>query len=294
MKKLPPVSFGLLLLIILFTLAQSCNNNANTSSNDKTLDKPLSETEITEAKLPKGKLVIDEGVKNINKPNDVDASAINSNKPDNRKTNNEVPKIEESRSDKLKKKYKNLLVFHADDTMEVNRPKLAVLILAKDESVEKMKIQVLDEAEAQDEKIKFDTTMDFGSKMRAKLIPFGGSKMDNNFEIEALGDDEQSFKSDRKKIIWQWKITPMKEGEYELKLSVQIIEKDGEAVSLPAKNIPVVIFAKEETMMSKVGNFFSTKYEWIITAVLLPVFIAWFTRVRRNRQMHKTPPDIPV
>jgi hypothetical protein len=157
-------------------------------------------------------------------------------------------------------------------------------VLAKDASEEKLKMEVLEESDAKSDKVKTDTTIDLGSKMKARLIPFSSSKTD--FEIEALGDDEQSFKADRKKIIWQWKITPLKAGEHELKLSIQIIEKDGEAVSLPARNIPVVIFAKPESFMSKVGNFFSTKYEWIITAVMVPLIIG-FVNLRMRNKSHR-------
>lgn len=287
MKRLPAI-FYILLPVVILAIGFLLYNNSTTDSRPVEV-KPIEDTQITEVKLPKGKQIIEEDMNVAYRPGNV--SALGGNNPNNEKNNGTTNNAEESRSDWLKKKYKNLLVFHVDDSMEVNKYKLAVLILARDESVEKMKIEVLEESNARDEKLKTDTTMDFGSKMRARLIPFEDS---DNFEIEPLGDDEQSFRADRKKIIWQWKVKPMKEGKYELKLSVQIIEKDGEKVSLPAKNIPIVIVAKKETTMTKVKDFFSTKYEWIITAILLPVFIAWFTTTRRKRQMNKLQDNPPV
>ena len=276
MKKLPRIFSIALLLMIVSTGLQSCKDKAKSNSENTAA---LSESEITEAKLPKGKSVLVEEVKPVNKP--VEVTTMGTNKPDNTRSNSNKDATAASRSENLTKKYKSLLVFHADDSMEVNKPKLAVLVLAKDESVESLKVQVLEEANARDDKIQKDTTIDLGSKMKARLIPFSGSKVD--FEIEPLGDDEQSFKADRKKILWQWKITPLKEGNHELKLSIQIIEKDGEAVSLPARNIPVLIYAKPEKLMDKVGNFFATKYEWIITAVLIPVIIGIVNIKMRNR-----------
>jgi hypothetical protein len=282
MKKLIHIFFILLLIAFMVTCFQSCNNKTE-SSTTQTI--ALSESEITEAKLPKGKYVIEEVAAPFEKP--IVITPVSGNNPRKNETTKSTSKPGETRGETLQKKYRNLLVFHADDTMEVNKPKLAVLVLAKNESVEKLKMEVLDESNAQDEKLKTDTTMDFGSKMKAKLIPFGG--LENDFKIEPLGDDEQSFKADRKKILWQWKITPLKAGEHELKLTIQIIEKDGEAVSLPARNIPVVIFAKEEAFMSKVGNFFSTKYEWIITAVMIPLIIAFVSaRVRNKSHKHSS------
>ena len=277
MKKLFRIFSIGLLIVMLSTGFQSCSYK---TESDSTKTTPLTESEITETKLPKGKQVLEEQVKYANKP--VDVTAMGSNKPDNTKSNSKTEAPKESRSDKLTKKYKSLLVFHADDSMEVNKPKLAVLVLARDANEEALKLEVLEESNAKDKNVKTDTTVDLGSKMKARLIPFSGSKVD--FEIEPLGDDEQSFKADRKKILWQWKITPLKEGNHELKLSIQIIEKDGEAVSLPARNIPVLIYAKPVDFMSKVGTFFSTKYEWIITAVLIPVIIGIVNIKMRNKK----------
>lgn len=275
--------FSILLVVFMLTVFQSCNNETESSSTQITA---LSENEITEATLPKGKYVIEEVAKPIEKP--IVITPISGNNPRKNETTQSISKPGETKEETLQKKYRSLLVFHADDTMEVNKAKLAVLVLAKNESVEKLRMEVLEESNAQNEKIKTDTTLDLGSKMKARLIPFGG--LENDFKIEPLGDDEQSFKTDRKKILWQWKITPLKAGEHELKLTIQIIEKDGEAVSLPARNIPVVIFAREERFMSKVGNFFSTKYEWIITAIMIPLIIAFVSARVRNRG-HKHSPD---
>ena len=283
MKKLVRIFSIGFLIMILSAGNQSCSDKAESDSTTTA----LSENEITETKLPRGKQVLEEPVKHVNQPSDV--TALGTNKPDNSKTKANGTSSE-TRSDKLTKKYKSLLVFHADDSMEVNKPKLAVLVLARDANQEALKLEVLEESNAKDDNVKTDTTVDLGSKMKARLIPFSGSKVD--FEIEPLGDDEQSFKTDRKKILWQWKITPLKEGNHELKLSIQIIEKDGEAVSLPARNIPVLIYAKPQDLMSKVGNFFATKYEWIITAVLIPVIIGIVNikmRNKNNRQNQVTP-----
>ncbi len=285
MKKLLQVFFTLMLPVIFLPGFQSCNDRPE-GNPDKGIGKTGNDIGVTE--LPKGKQVVEDDGAFVTRPgNNQPVVPVSGPKKDGAGADRQITSTApESRSDQLKKIYKTLLVFHADDTMEVNKSKLATLILAKNESIAKLKVQVLEESNASDESIKSDTTMDFGSKMRAKLLAFGGSKLDNSFEIEALGSDEQSFRSDRKKIMWQWKITPLKEGQHELKLSIQIIEKDGEAVYLPARNIPVVIFAKKKSFMTKVGDFFSTKYEWILTAIFLPVFIAWLTsriRSRNNR-----------
>jgi hypothetical protein len=276
MKKLLYISFALSVILI-FIAVLSYNSKTKSTTSQAVA---LSENEITETKLPKGRQVINEPVRNVEKQTEV--TKISGNNP---RSEPATFNTDETRTEKLQKKFKSLLVFHADDTMEVNKPKLAVLVLAKDANEEKMKMEVLEEADAKTDKVKTDTTIELGSKMKARLIPFSASETD--FEIKPLGDDEQSFRGDRKKIIWQWKITPLKPGQHELKLSIQIIEKDGEAVSLPARNIPVVIFAKQESFMSKLGNFFSTKYEWIVSAVMIPLVIAVVNnRIKSKRHSH--------
>lgn len=189
----------------------------------------------------------------------------------------------DSRREDLQKKYKELLMFHADDSMMVNAPRLATLILARNESKANLKIEVLEVSGSGNDSVYTRTDMEFGSKMRARLIPFGNSIPGESFTIEPLGDDEQTFRETRNKIIWQWKITPLKAGKHELKLSVQIIEKDGEAVTLPAKSIPVVIYAKEESVWKNIGSFIERKWEFLLTAIMLPILIAYFTTRMRNK-----------
>jgi hypothetical protein len=271
-----------LLITSSFVFLVGCNNNAGKS------DEAVVNTGsgITEAVLPPGKPVLEDEAKFVAPPENTIQPAHGINDNGSTRSSSNSP-AEETKTDRLKKKYKNLLVFHADDTMEVNKPRLATLILGKDETIERLQVQVLEQSEAGDDRIKSDTTMEFGSKMRARLIAFGGSRLENSFEIEALGSEEQSFRADRKKIIWQWKVTPLKPGQHDLKLSIQVIEKDGEAVSLPARNIPVTIFAKEVSFMSKVGNFLENKFEWVITAILIPILIAWFTARMKYKSSNK-------
>lgn len=285
MKKAGSFIYVLLVACSLSFVFQHCSRKKDNAASPGAV---VPGNEIAESELPKGKLVIEDDNTYrppVNKP--VSAVGGSDYHADNEEGGSAMPPTV-SRTDQLKKVYKNLLVFHADDTMEVNLPKLATLILARNESLEKATLQVLEESNATDDKIKMDTTMDFGSRMKAKLISFGGSNLDNSFEIEPLGSDEQSFRNGRKQLVWQWKITPLKEGQHELKLSVQIIEKDGEAVYLPARNIPVIIFAKKKDILTKFGEFISNKYEWILTAIFLPIFIAWLTTRLRNKGSRNT------
>lgn len=250
----------------------ACKHSSTTSSTGA----DSTSAEITDATLPKGIPALEENDRPVI-VNDTTAALGDANAG-----SNPVTATPQSREDFLKKTYRNLLVFHADDTMEVNKSRLATLVLGKDNSIENLKVEVLDESDAKDDNVKTDTTIDLGSRMRARLVPFGESRDQNSFDIEPLGDEEQSF-HDRKKILWQWKITPRKTGEQELKLSIQVVEKDGERITLPAKNIPVVIYAKPGSFFAGIADFFSRKWEFLLTAIFIPIIIAYFTTKMRNK-----------
>jgi|GEM_PF-2040155 len=273
----------LLWLLLLPFLLICCNKKSETISESNAM--------ITDSPLPAGKQALEDET-NIIAPTNTETGMLGSN--DNTGEKDGLTKINLSDPEILKRKFKHLLMFHADDTMQVNQSKLATLILSKDELLGKIKAEILEENNStKDAGFKVDTLVDLGSKMKARLIPFGNSGLENSFNIEPLGDDIQSFKTDRKKLIWQWKITPLKPGKQELKLSIQIIAKDGESVTLPAKNIDVLIMVKPESTLKAIGNFFEKYWQFLITAILIPVITSWVTNIIKNRQPRQKKPPTP-
>jgi hypothetical protein len=259
------------LSIMLFML--SCSPPKNKEDDIPRQQKQLSELTV----LPKGKMVVEDDRPTGNTKTDIPYGT----KDPKQQGNNQAG--QQSKQDIYKKKYKNLLVFHVDDSMEVAKSKMATLVLSKNENIENVKLEVLEKSGTVSDKLEIDTSMEFGTKMKAKLAEFNYNPVDKCFEIEPLGEDVQTFRQERKKILWQWKVTPLKSGQHELRLTVQIIEKDGEAVTLPARSYPVIIYTKPSSFFTRVGDFLARKYEWVITAILLPVMIAWFTTRMRNR-----------
>lgn len=255
-----------LLAVSLTLFIISCTNDIESSTN-------FPKTNIED--LPPGKLVIQDDGDNPDEGIVVFFGGTDEVSPNKTKT-------PEEREAFLKKKFKSLLVFHADDTMIVDQPKLATLVLAKNESVQHVKMEVLDETDINDQEIS-DTAMDIGNKMKAKLISFESSGDEKAMEIEALGESEQSFAGKRDKVIWQWKITPKKKGQQILKLSVQVLEKDGESVTLPAKDIKVNIYARKTNLWSSIAAFLNKKWEFLLTAIMVPLLIAFFTTRMKNK-----------
>ena len=65
-----------------------------------------------------------------------------------------------------------------------------------------------------------------------------------------------------------------------------VIEKDGEVVNLPARNIPITIYGKEG-FLYRTGLFFKSEGKWIITAICIPILIAIYTSRLKNRNTQK-------
>jgi hypothetical protein len=269
-----PYLFFIIPAVFLFT---GCTNYDDAAATKM----PNDNDPITTSALPKGHPVIEEEI--IKKNIDSGGTALGGygDKPNEPGTENTA----DPNAD-LKRRYKNLLVFHADDTMKIKKSYIATLILGKDQQLATLKEEVLSSSNAGDQNYKQDSTVEIGNKMRAKLLDMSGAT-NKGFDIELIGGEEaavQSLTEKRKKAVWNWKLTPQTPGLQELKLAITVIEKDGEAVTLPTRNIPVVIFAEKETFLESVGNFFSNdSTKWILTAILIPIFIAWITSKMKYR-----------
>ncbi|MBS1655152.1 MAG: hypothetical protein JSU05_09925, partial [Bacteroidetes bacterium] len=280
MKKVLTTAF--LLPVFLFFIF-SCNS----SSDQPIPSKPMSVTDIEnmESQLPPGKQVLDDvkmPVENASEDNTMlgeEGSTAGTSFP-----NRISPQL--LKEDQLSRRYKNLLVFHVDDTMEVNQPRLATLILSKDQVLQQIEEEVLDASNASDKRMTVDTTIEVGSSMRASLVDFGNGA-DRCFSIESMNGDatEQTLTDKRKKLFWQWKVIPLKPGKQQLKLSVQIKDPDGGSFFMPVRDISVVIYAKPESFLSKAGDFFGKNFQWMISAIMIPIIIAWFTTRMRNQTL---------
>jgi len=188
--------------------------------------------------------------------------------------------------DQLVKKYNSLLVFHADDTMQVNRTYTATLALARNAALGPLKMKVLEASDATDDNVIVDTSIQLGKKMKADLKDFG-PRNEKSFFIERIGSEEQVL-SNSKESFWQWNIEPLKEGHHKLKLVIQVILGDNDKVNLPTKEIPVTIFAQKISMGTRIGTFFSSYWQWIITGIFLPILIAWLTtRIKQANEAKK-------
>ena len=189
----------------------------------------------------------------------------------------------------LVKKFNSLLVFYADDTMEVKRVYTATLALARNATLGPIKIRVLEQSGSLDDNVLVDSTIELGKRVRASLKDVS-PRDDKSFQIDQLGVDEQNL-SKGKESYWQWNIEPLKAGSHKLMLSIQVILSDDDRVNLPARNIPVMIFSKKVSFFTKVENFFGSYWQWIITAILVPIVIALLNNTLKQRGEKKKQQD---
>jgi len=186
------------------------------------------------------------------------------------------------------KKFNSVLVFHANDTMQVKKVYTAALALARNAALDPIIKLVLDNSDASDTNIISVTDIELGKKIKAELIDMS-PRDDPSFIIKTVGNNEQNMNK-TKPAIWQWNLEPLKEGEHKLMLSVEVITSDDDRFNLPARNIPIRIFAKKDPFFTKVGSFFSSYWQWIITGILIPIFIAWLTNAIKQRNEPKSKP----
>ena len=251
------------------------------SNKEKTVTTVAADGTITETALPRGRFIIDDATAITNIPQD--PTTLNGINGQNDKPAKDP--VKESPEAHLKRRYKNLLVFHADDTMKVNKSYIATLILGKDQILADMKEEVLETSSTGKKNVKEDTTIEIGNTMKAVLKAMEDG-IDKSFEIERLGDEdaaEKKITDKRKKLMWQWKIKPLTRGQQNLVLTISIRQKDGDKVDLPVRKIDVIIFAEPESVMSKVSSFFEKNFQWMLATLLIPLFMGWYNARMRHK-----------
>lgn len=272
-------AFYLILIVLLCSLIGA----SFFYKSEKTVTTISADGNITETPLPRGKFIVDDATTLTNIPQD--PSVLNGvNGQDTVAKSN--PSKEQQEEAMLKRRYKNLLVFHADDTMKINKAYVATLIMSKDQVYGNIKEEVLTSSNAgKNASVKMDSTVDIGTKMRARLIDMSGAT-NKGFEIELIGGNEvaeQRISEKYKKAVWNWKLTPLTPGQQSLKLAVTVIAKDDQLVTLPTKDIEVIIFAEPESVINKAGTFMEKNYQWLLGTLLIPLLMGWFNARMRHR-----------
>jgi hypothetical protein len=164
--------------------------------------------------------------------------------------------------------------------MVVNKAYKATLALGKNETLKVLKTEAVASTEIDKGKFYVDSTLKVASKMKATLRDIN-REAQKNFEIQLMGDAEQEIDSVYNKAFWEWSIVPLKSGQHTLELIVEIVKEGNKKRFLPSKTIPIIIFSKPLT--DNVSSFFAKNWQWMISAVMIPLLIAWLNLRNRNK-----------
>ncbi|MEJ0106793.1 MAG: hypothetical protein WDO19_31470 [Bacteroidota bacterium] len=189
----------------------------------------------------------------------------------------------------------NALVFHINDSMQTGKGYKATLALGKNLSLEDLKEEVRESVNSNTGKLYTDTTLKVAAEMRARLKELNPAAS-KSFEITPLGEDSEIQEINEEtsnKAFWQWNLVPLKEGRHELELVIEIVLNKKRNIFLPSRTIPVTIYSTPESFGTKFSSFMDKNWQWMVTAVLIPIFIAWLTTRIRQRQQQSVPAKIP-
>lgn len=237
----------------------------------------------------------------VNRPPDIDTSRLNHDTLGTEDTQHYFIMDTVDREKEWNEFYRvvNLLEFHTRDTMTKDSTYVATLYIGKNTTSAEMKLKVDDILEPGGVVKVRDTTQEITMHMRATLED-KAPKADPNFFIELLGGESnmRTYDEKKNKMVWQWNVTPRKEGNHQLILSISHVSEDGKQLGSPeTRRHSIIIFSskKDKGLVSKLSQFLANYWQWLVGVIGLPIFIAWFTTRRKERASHATPnPSKPV
>jgi len=111
--------------------------------------------------------------------------------------------------------------------------------------------------------------------MRARLIDPTGY----NFIITPITNEEQ-FIEDSDYTIWEWDIKQKKKGNHEIRLSVDIIINNN-SKSIKVFDDMIYVYS-DDTIIEKIIIFILDNWKWLITTLIIPIFIFFYRKKIRK------------
>lgn len=102
-----------------------------------------------------------------------------------------------------------------------------------------------------------------------------------SFSIVGLSTPLQNLDS-RSYTEWEWVVVPKKSGQTPLKLIIKLKEQNKDIVVFN-KNIIV-----EKNVVYTLEGFFDKYWQWIMTTIIIPIFLYFWNKKRKKRQIKKS------
>lgn len=195
-------------------------------------------------------------------------------------TYSEAP-IAESRESRVTETKINAIVYEdagygdinyiMEDTMVVGKSTIVNMTIS--DSIDRGII--INQIESFTEENTITTTIRIAPVMRAKLVdPSGGE----NFTIVPITEEEQLIENNEF-TKWEWDVTPLKEGNNKLKLTVDIIIDD------KTKNVEVyedfIYVYSDKTWWNNFVDFMGENWKWFLSTLIIPLLI-WLYKSRKK------------
>lgn len=123
-----------------------------------------------------------------------------------------------------------------------------------------------------------ETQIPTTDKMEVKLVDPTGSFniISNNNSIQIIDEDSTTYTE------WNWDISPKKSGVNKLKIIVSVL-RDGSTKETVYEDSILV----KSNAPATINIFLSTYWQWIISTLLLPLFIWWYNNRKKKRISRK-------
>lgn len=142
----------------------------------------------------------------------------------------------------------------------------AILILGDDDAINNPEYETV--ATIEDVKV----SGEMSAELRGDL---------ESFNIIALSTPTQNL-DNQSYTEWEWVVVPKKSGRTPLKLVIKLKEL----------NKDIVVFNKDIIVEKNVGysvqGFFDKYWQWIMTTIIIPIFLYFWNRKRKKRQTKKS------
>ena len=96
------------------------------------------------------------------------------------------------------------------------------------------------------------------------------------FDIKALSTPVQNIDNESY-TEWEWVVTPKKSGDSPLKLIIRVKDLNKDIVVFN-KNIKI-----KKNVTVAVGGFFEKYWQWLMTTIIIPIFIYFWNRKKKKR-----------
>jgi len=96
------------------------------------------------------------------------------------------------------------------------------------------------------------------------------------FDIKALSTPIQNIDNESY-TEWEWVVTPKKSGDSPLKLIIRVKDLNKDIVVFN-KNIKI-----KKNVTVAVGGFFEKYWQWLMTTIIIPIFIYFWNRKKKKR-----------